>query len=74
MFRSTSSNGDQTEWIIAWVKPEYVDKFIAVHAIFQGDQLMKSLSMSGGGGDYYMQNPLYEILTSFVTQFGNNRK
>lgn len=70
----TSSNGDKTEWIIAWVKPEYADKFIAVHALFQGDQSMKSLSMSGGGQNYYMQEPLYEVLTSLATQFGNIRK
>jgi hypothetical protein len=68
----TSSNGNTTEWIIAWIKPEYSDKFIAVHALFQGDQQTKSLSMSEGGQSYYMQKPLYEILTSFVTQFGNS--
>ena len=68
----TSSNGDTTEWIIAWIKPEYIDKFIAIHALFQGDQQMKFLSMSGGGQNYYIQKPLYEILTSFVAQFGNN--
>jgi hypothetical protein len=60
----TGNSGDLIEWTLAWTKPEYKDKFIGVHALFQGDYPMKSLSMSGGSGNY-MQTPLYEILDSF---------
>lgn len=63
----TGSNGDLIEWIMIWTKPDYNDKFIGVHALFQGDYQMKPLSMSGGGPySYYMQKPLYEILDSIV--------
>jgi hypothetical protein len=60
----TGNSGDLIEWTLAWTKPEYKDKFIGVHALFQKDYPMKSLSMPGGSGNY-MQTPLYEILDSF---------
>jgi len=59
--------GDQDEWIIAWTKPSYKNKFIGVRAIFDGIYPMKYDNR--GGYDYTMQSALYELLESLSTNF-----
>jgi hypothetical protein len=55
------SNG--TKWSIAWIKPEYENKFIGVHADYQGLNEEKLIGISSGG-NRTMPESLYIILDS----------
>jgi len=54
------------DWLLAWIKPEYEDDFIGVHAIFLGDYEEISLEWQGGSRDHTMQRPLYVVLTTIT--------
>ena len=62
----------ENEWIIAWTKPSYKNKFIGVRAIFEGIYPMKSDTRQGF--DYAMQIPLYEFLESLRSNFSSNEE
>jgi hypothetical protein len=55
--------GMPNEWIIAWTKPEYENKIVAIHAIFNEDYKCRDVKIGGSGGPTNkMQLPLYDIL------------
>lgn len=54
-------------WTLVWTKPEYVDKFVGVHAVFNGDYPKITMSISGSSREYSMEEPLYGIITSYTT-------
>lgn len=60
------NHGIPNEWIIAWTKPEYEDKIVAIHAKFSKDYDSCDVVVGGSRGPTKeMQLPLYQILENF---------
>lgn len=62
------TNMDQKggEWITVWSRPEYGDKFIGIHALFDGSYPIVDLSYNNDWV-YPLPLPVFEILDSFKT-------
>jgi hypothetical protein len=56
---------DVYEWVIAWTKPSYDEKFIGVHSVFKGEFRQIKIELSGSNDEYIMPEPLWTVLTSF---------
>ncbi len=61
-----------SEWLIAWIKPEYKEEFIGVHALFLGSYPQIPFEWRGSPKNYTMQQPLRLILTTITK--GDNPK
>lgn len=55
-----------SEWFIAWIKPEYKEEFIGVHALFSGSYPQIPFEWYGSSKNYTMQQPLRIILTTIT--------
>jgi hypothetical protein len=66
--------GEGQEWVLGWSKPEYGEKFISVHALFDGNFTVVDLSEGRSDWRYYMPIPFYDLLDSFKTNFGTKAK
>lgn len=65
-------NQEQTEWTIAWTKPEYGDQIIGVHGVFYRNYTKKLIIMNGVSTELFIPEPLWMILSSFT--MGNKPK
>lgn len=54
------------EWLIAWIKPEYTNEFIGIHALFSGVYEQIPFEWRGSPKNYTMQQPLRLILTTIT--------
>jgi len=59
--------GEGPEWVPAWSKPEYGERFIGVHALFDGNFTVVDLSEGGSDWRYHMPTLFYDLLDSFKT-------
>jgi hypothetical protein len=66
--------GEGKEWVLGWSKPEYGEKFIGVHALFNGNFAAVDLSEGRSDWRYYMPTPFYDLLDSFKTNAGTAAK
>jgi len=59
--KTSKSNYD---WIVAWTKPNYNDRIVGIHAVFE-DNYDETIISAGGGANVkmYMQQPLYILLS-----------
>lgn len=62
------------EWIIAWSKPEYGEKFIGMHVIFTGEQNTTEIGYEGSDYKYPMPDILYNLLNDFSTDFNYSKR
>jgi len=62
------------EWVLAWSKPDYGERFIGVHALFNGNFSVVDLSEGRSDWRYYMPISFYDLLDSFKTNAGTEAK
>lgn len=66
--------GEGKEWVLAWSKTDYGEKFIGFHALFDGKFTVVDLSEGRSEWRYYMPTPFYDLLDSFKTNSGSKSK
>jgi len=66
--------GNGKEWVMAWSKTEYGQRFIGVCGSFSGTFDVVDLSEGKTDFGYYMPTPLYNLLDSLKTSFRANTR
>lgn len=57
-------NGEYEEWVFAWTKPEYKDRIIGVHGLFQNEENRINVTWNGVG-NRTIPEPLWTVLSTF---------